>query len=76
MLNAVKKQIELTHDLPAPSRYKHLVCCLNMLLSTMEENEAGIALLYQHVLENQSFQDVVLSDVFKAQWELAKEVLK
>ena len=47
-----------------------------MLLSTTEENEVGIALLYQHVLENQSFQDVVLSDVFKAQWELAKEVLK
>ena len=47
-----------------------------MLLSTTEENEVGIALLYQHVLENQSFQDVVLSDVFKAQWEPAKEVLK
>ena len=76
MLNAVKKQIKLTCDLPAPSRYECLVCCLNMLLSTMEENEAGIALLYQHVLENQSFQDVVLSDVFEAQWELAKEVLK
>ena len=66
MLNTVKKQIELTCDLPTLSRYKHLVCCLNMLLSTMEENEAGIALLYQHVLKNQSFQDVVLSDVFKA----------
>lgn len=76
MLNAVKKQIELTRDLPAPSRYERLVCCLNMLLSTTEENEAGIALLYQHVLENQSFQDVVSSDVFEAQWEPAKEVSK
>ena len=76
MLNAVKKQIELTHDLPALSRYECLVCCLNMLLSTMEENEVGIALLYQHVLENQSFQDVVLSDIFEAQWEPAKEVSK
>ena len=76
MLNAVKKQIKLTHDLPALSRYECLVCCLNMLLSTTEENEVGIALLYQHALENQSFQDIVLSDVFKAQWELAKEVSK
>ena len=67
MLNAVKKQIELTCDLPALLRYEHLICCLNMLLSTIEENEVGIALLYQHALENQSFQDVVLSDVFKAQ---------
>ena len=67
MLNAVKKQIKLTCDLPAPSRYECLICCLNMLLSTIEENEVGIALLYQHILENQSFQDVVLSDVFKAQ---------
>ena len=47
-----------------------------MLLSTTEKNEVGIALLYQYVLKNQSFQDIVLSDVFKAQWELAKEVLK
>ena len=47
-----------------------------MLLSTIEENEVGIALLYQYILENQSFQDIVSSDVFKAQWELAKEVLK
>ena len=47
-----------------------------MLLSTTEENEAGIALLYQHVLKNQSFQDVVSSDIFEAQWEPAKEVLK
>ena len=76
MLNTVKKQIELTHDLPALSRYEHLVYCLNMLLSTTEENEAGIALLYQYVLENQSFQDIVLSDIFKAQWEPAKEVSK
>ena len=37
-----------------------------MLLSTIEENEVGIALLYQHVLKNQSFQDVVLSDIFEA----------
>ena len=76
MLNTIKKQIKLTYDLPALSRYEYLVCCLNMLLSTIEENEVGIALLYQHVLENQSFQDVVLSDIFKAQWELAKEVSK
>ena len=76
MLNTVEKQIELTCDLPALSRYECLICCLNMLLSTTEENEVGIALLYQHVLENQSFQDVVLSDVFEAQWEPAKEVLK
>ena len=76
MLNTVKKQIELTCDLPALSRYECLVCYLNMLLSTTEENEAGIALLYQHVLENQSFQDVVLSDIFEAQWEPAKEVSK
>ena len=47
-----------------------------MLLSTTEENEAGIALLYQHILKNQSFQDIVSLDIFKAQWELAKEVLK
>ena len=47
-----------------------------MLLSTTEENEVGIALLYQHVLENQSFQDVVSSDIFKAQWGLVKEVSK
>ena len=47
-----------------------------MLLSTTEENEVGIALLYQHVLKNQSFQDVVSSDVFEAQWEPAKEVSK
>ena len=66
MLNTVKKQIKLTHDLPALSRYKCLVCYLNMLLSTTEENKAGIALLYQHVLKNQSFQDVVLSDIFEA----------
>lgn len=76
MIDAVKKQIELTRDLPAPSRYERLISCLNMLLSTTEENEAGIALLYQHVLENQSFQDVVSSDVFEAQWEPAKEVSK
>ena len=55
MLNTVKKQIKLTYDLPALSRYECLIYYLNILLSTTEENEVGIALLYQHVLENQSF---------------------